>query len=155
VLDVAEVSRLAEGRGLREVQYNEISKVIAFDNGDKDVLGENHVRWNVYYSTGKCGTYLTHPIRKNSPLFRPREGTLTYEELDEIFRRPRTHTIKGGYHHKEELKKTSATFAAMHLTEGADGGDTGLDFDDSQSVISQVSNMTGMMSTFTAATKDN
>eukprot|EP00978_Attheya_sp_CCMP212_P031231 scaffold117391_cov55-Attheya_sp.AAC.1 len=90
-LPIKEVRRLARECGLKEVQFNETSRVVAF-------LSEDDTRFNVYYTTGTVATYLFHPRQGKAQLFR-RNVSLTM--LKEIFETPRIHT-DFGYHRRHD-----------------------------------------------------
>ena len=86
---VADVRAVAASLGLREIQYNEQSRVIAFlKDGDDGV----RARINVYYTTGTVGTALEHPSQGSTQLFR---RGCNLQEVKAIMSNPRVHTNKG------------------------------------------------------------
>lgn len=87
-LDVEVVRSLARGHGLKEIQFNEASRVIAFR---KD-CEEGAVRINVYYSTGTVGTALLHPVQGKTQLFRKQ---CDLRDLINVFENPRWHSGRG------------------------------------------------------------
>jgi hypothetical protein len=80
---------VASRRGLQEVQYNEVSRVIAFTKEDGN---GGTARVNVYYTTGTVGTTLNHPRQGKTQMFRPNCGL---RDIEEIMTNPRVHTGKG------------------------------------------------------------
>lgn len=89
-LDVGRVRAAAVHRGYAEVQYNQVSRVIAFRR--------EGVRVNVCYTTGTVGTCLDHPSKGKTALFR---RGVTLAELERIFDDPRVHTGIGYYRRGE------------------------------------------------------
>ena len=87
--------------GLREVQHNEASRVVAF-------LTRDDIRINVWFTTGTVGTYLDHPRMGKTQLFRRGVGL---DLLEKIFRNPRIHT-NAGYHFASQQSPSSSRFVA-------------------------------------------
>lgn len=52
------------------------------------------MRVNVYYTTMTIATCMNHPVKGKTQLFR---RDVTLEQLEEIFKNPRVHTLKGYY----------------------------------------------------------
>ncbi|KAL7554331.1 hypothetical protein ACHAWF_017771 [Thalassiosira exigua] len=75
-LHLEDVRRLARNYGLREVQFNEESRVVAFKNDEDDT------RFNVYYTTRTVGTYLLHPRQGKTQLFRRNRGAGRWEQAE-------------------------------------------------------------------------
>ena len=61
-------------------------------NNGMIAMEKEEVRINIWPSTCMVGTYLLHPQQGKTQLYR---GRNTYEELEQIFKNPRTHTSKG------------------------------------------------------------
>ena len=86
MLDIETVRRIANQNGFDEVQYNDVSRVIAFQKGYPPC------RVNVYYSTGTVATCLDHPRSGKTQLFRRGQSL---DDLAGIFSNPRQHTGVG------------------------------------------------------------
>ena len=76
---------LAARAGLKELSVNEESRVVIFAD-------DKGVRFNVYYTTGTVATYLDHPVRGKTQLFR---RNVDLAGLRCLFQSPRQHTGKG------------------------------------------------------------
>ena len=87
---------LAARAGLKELSVNEESRVVIFAD-------DKGVRFNVYYTTGTVATYLDHPVRGKTQLFR---RNVDLELLARLFREPRLHTGTG-YHRRNRKKGKS------------------------------------------------
>lgn len=87
MLDVDSVRRVARDHGYAEVQFNEASRVIAFEKSDP-----GRCRVNVYYTTGTVATCLDHPRSGKTQLFRRGQ---TLGDVEAVFRDPRRHTGVG------------------------------------------------------------
>lgn len=85
-----QVRAVAVQFGYTEVDWNETSRVISFC--------KESVRINVYYTTGTAGTCLHHPVRGKTQLFRRH---VSVDQLEQIFRNPRSHTGKGYYYTRQ------------------------------------------------------
>lgn len=92
MLDVEAIRRLAQQHRLAEVQFNETSRVIAFERITPDAMMP--CRINVYYTTGTVATCLNHPRSGKTQLFRRNQ---TLDDLSAIFANPRQHTGVGYY----------------------------------------------------------
>ena len=88
-LSAEAVREVAARMGLREIQYNKASRIIAFEKVDRD---GSTARINVYYTTGTVGTALQHPRQGKTQMFRRNCGL---REVEEIMANPRVHTDKG------------------------------------------------------------
>ena len=106
-LPLDEVRRLAQETGLREVEYNDTSRVIAF-------LSDDGTRFNVYYTTGTVGTYVFHPRQGTTQLFR---RNVSLALLKEIFRSARIQT-DFGYHRREVLGSNSEQWKLLRTMNG-------------------------------------
>ena len=91
-LPLEKVRRLARETGLREIQFNETSRVVAF------LSSADNTRFNIYYTTGTVATYLLHPRQGKTQLFR---RNVSLGLLKEIFQTPRIHT-DFGYHRRHD-----------------------------------------------------
>ena len=99
-LDLKRVRALAQRCGLKEIQLNEKSRVVAFrkdvisGSGLKSEVYKEHgsVRINVYYTTGTVGTSLLHPKQGRTQLFR---RNCTMNDVREVFNNPRWHSGRG------------------------------------------------------------
>ena len=91
MLDIETVRRIANQNGFEEVQYNDVSRVIAFQKGSPQC------RVNVYYSTGTVATCLDHPRSGKTQLFRRGQSL---DDLAGIFSNPRQHTGVGYFRSK-------------------------------------------------------
>ena len=100
-LDVEEVRRLASAAGLKEIYYNQSSRVVSFAPTDSDEEQNLLSRINVYYTTGTVGTCINHPRQGRTQLFR---RNVLLSMLTEIFREPRIHT-GAGYHHRQTRQR--------------------------------------------------
>ena len=69
-----------------------ISTHVKKSNNGMIAMEKEEVRINIWPSTCMVGTYLLHPQQGKTQLYR---GRNTYEELEQIFKNPRTHTSKG------------------------------------------------------------
>ena len=78
--------------GYTEIQFNEESRGVAFKSMDSTV------RINIYYTTGTVASYLSHPSKGTSQLFRRNQSI---KNIETIFVNPRTHTGDGYYNVKE------------------------------------------------------
>ena len=96
MLDVEAIRYLAQQHCLDEIQFNETSRVIAFER----TKHHNHCdimipcRINVYYTTGTVATCLDHPRSGKTQLFRRNQ---TLDDIGMIFANPRQHTGVGYY----------------------------------------------------------
>jgi len=88
--ELEDVRRVARNHGYREIERDEVSRVIGFRGGNG---GSNRI--NVYYTTGTVGTCLNHPTRGKTQLFR--RNVAGVDELERIFENPRNHTGRGYY----------------------------------------------------------
>lgn len=91
MLDLDTVRHIATSNGFEEVQFNEVSRIVAFQKESP------RCRVNVYYSTGTVATCLDHPRSGKTQLFR-REQSM--DDLYAIFNNPRQHTGVGYYRSK-------------------------------------------------------
>ena len=91
MLDLDSVRQVANRHGFSEVQFNEVSRVIAFEKESP------RCRVNVYYTTGTVATCLDHPRSGKTQLFRRGQ---TLDDLDVIFGNPRQHTGVGYFRSK-------------------------------------------------------
>ena len=96
-LDIITVRELAEFNNYEEIDHNTTSRLISFRNGG--------TRINVYYTTGTVGTCLNHPKRGKTQLFR---RNVDFEQLNDIFENPRSHTGKGYYRKRMDQMWKSA-----------------------------------------------
>eukprot|EP00574_Skeletonema_japonicum_P004596 CAMPEP_0201722042 /NCGR_PEP_ID=MMETSP0593-20130828/6530_1 /ASSEMBLY_ACC=CAM_ASM_000672 /TAXON_ID=267983 /ORGANISM="Skeletonema japonicum, Strain CCMP2506" /LENGTH=291 /DNA_ID=CAMNT_0048212943 /DNA_START=43 /DNA_END=918 /DNA_ORIENTATION=- len=89
MLDVEAIRHLAQQHCLAEVQFNDTSRVIAFERSTPLPC-----RINVYYTTGTVATCINHPRSGKTQLFRRNQ---TLDDLGAIFANPRQHTGVGYY----------------------------------------------------------
>ncbi len=59
----------------------------------------NDVRMNIYLTTRTVSTSMDHPTKGKTQLFR---RNVTSEQLEQLFKQPRTHTGKGYYKKKKK-----------------------------------------------------
>ncbi len=74
--------------GWKEIYFNAESAVVSF------ALNSQRIRMNVYFTTRTVATCLDHPFHGKTQLFR---RAVSDEELEALFRNPRSHTGKGFY----------------------------------------------------------
>ena len=98
MLDLDSIRRMANRHGFREIQFNETSRVVAFETTPTGTPGPK-CRVNVYYTTGTVATCLDHPRRGKTQLFRRDQ---TSDDLDALFRDPRRHTGAGYFRNRSK-----------------------------------------------------
>lgn len=79
-----QIRKIAADHNWLELDHQENIKMISFSNAVD--------RINVYYSKMTVATCINHPKQGNTQLFRK---CVTFDELVEIFSKPRVHTGKG------------------------------------------------------------
>lgn len=96
-----EIRQIAKASGLREIFYNEESRVVSFvpARGNTNPL----TRLNVYFTTMTVGTCIDHPFQGKTQLFR---RNVTLEQLKEIALDPRIHTGQGYRQVVKQEKRT-------------------------------------------------
>lgn len=81
-----DILRLAQACGYQLEQEQDNIKLLIFVNGT--------AQFNVYYTKMTVATCLRHPKRGATQLFR---RCVSMNELERLFKNPRTHTGKGYY----------------------------------------------------------
>ncbi|GFH57857.1 hypothetical protein CTEN210_14333 [Chaetoceros tenuissimus] len=90
-LSLEAIRSIASRHGYEEVQFNETSRVIAFE---KNTSNGGSVRFNIYYTTGTVATCLDHPRSGKTQLFRRDQDI---DDVDTLFADPRFHSGVGYY----------------------------------------------------------
>mmetsp|Transcript_19859 Transcript_19859/g.25575 ORF Transcript_19859/g.25575 Transcript_19859/m.25575 type:complete len:408 (+) Transcript_19859:60-1283(+) len=136
-LPLNDVRRLALECNLKEIQFNETSRVLAFrSKGNGGKFGRSSTRFNVYYTTGTVGTYLEHPRQGKTQLFR-RNVSLTM--LEDIFQSPRLHT-DFGYHLRQSDPYLPSTQRKQKVS-GVDSGDDAESMDEEKAAKKQMAKL--------------
>jgi len=86
IYSLSEVEGLAKKNGWLKIDYQENIGMVSFK--------KDRVRVNVYLSRMTVSTAMKHPKKGKTQLFRQ---DVSLEQLEEIFKNPRTHTNKGYY----------------------------------------------------------
>lgn len=96
MLELDAIRLTASRHGFREIQFNETSRVVAFETTPAATPGPK-CRINVYYTTGTVATCLDHPRSGKTQPFRRDQ---TPDDLNALFRNPRRHTGVGYFRAK-------------------------------------------------------
>ena len=86
VSDGNKVLEMAKKYGYESIDFQENIGMASFTKAD--------VRINVYLTKRTVGTCLNHPSKGKTQLFRK---NCSWDEIEMIFKNPRTHTSKGYY----------------------------------------------------------
>ena len=94
MIDINTIRDIAKHHGFKEVQFNQVSRVIAFEKESP-----TRCRINVYYTTGTVASCLDHPRKGKTQLFRRNQSL---QDIDAIFSNPRHHTGVGYYRNNDK-----------------------------------------------------
>lgn len=86
IYSLSDVESLAKNCGWLKIDYQENIGMVSFK--------KDKIRVDVYLSTMTVATAMKHPKKGKTQLFR---RDVSLEQLDDIFKNPRTHTNKGYY----------------------------------------------------------